>query len=812
MERIVRKGIKVDFHIHSIYSVTKDDLNILKNSTEENLPTLIEKLKINGVEMCAITDHDTFNYNLYQKLKTYENDTNSSLVKVLPGIEFSVMFKRDGNEKQLHVIALFSDENNEKLKNIESVLNVQNNCPAYDKQGCFSEQKFIQILAEIGLDTVLIVHQKQTLSSSSKPKKNDANSLGEHAFNLFIKSEYFEAFEFKNRKNELFNNLSSEMLGDDLLRFITGSDCHDWNVYPRHDVTSSDGDFKFTYFKCLPTFKGLVFALTDKTRISLEDNFFTQESENYVDEIEISIKGIRKTIPLSRGLNAIIGDNSIGKSLLLHALTNYYREEVETATSSLDKNTIKGYKKYLEDKEVEINSCFSQDKIYRFDTQGEIRKLFGQTSKGKSSYQDFFNSKYPLNADIQDARKVVNKYVELMVNYLNSKFDYDISLTKITNLVLPEQNIKVDSLTYNMFDSSISEEIKIISGIICQIKKTVTELEKLIGMSLEANEISELSKIHIYLEKMCNKYEKQKVILNAKNNIINCINKTFNKILNEKQNIITTEEKRKVQYFGKSKEFKRNIITAFSKKFFTRFNLPDSILARIIPSENPYLNYIFVKRTDIDTIDGNYIGDILCTPMKKGVHFNNLFQMSKEEFVEKLLRYNEEEYPNCIEYYTYKINQKIESDFKSKTKIVKAQDNKDITYSDGINAQIYFDIICGDRYANGIYLIDQPEDDISQSAIKTYLLSYFKKMSNDRQIILVTHNPQFVVNLDVDNVIVLSSDRNNSTISIQNGALEYSDNETNIIDSVATTLDGGIDSIRKRWKRYEKDNYYFEDK
>lgn len=60
------------------------------------------------------------------------------------------------------------------------------------------------------------------------------------------------------------------------------------------------------------------------------------------------------------------------------------------ATSSLDKNTIKGYKKYLEDKEVEINPCFSQDKIYRFDTQGEIRKLFGQTSKGKSSYQDFF--------------------------------------------------------------------------------------------------------------------------------------------------------------------------------------------------------------------------------------------------------------------------------------------------------------------------------------------------------------------------------------------------------------------------------------
>lgn len=42
-------------------------------------------------------------------------------------------------------------------------------------------------------------------------------------------------------------------------------------------------------------------------------------------------------------------------------------------------------------------------------------------------------------------------------------------------------------------------------------------------------------------------------------------------------------------------------------------------------------------------------------------------------------------------------------------------------------------------------------------------------------------------------------------ISIKSGALEYYDNDTNIIDSVATTLDGGIDSIKKMWKRYEKD-------
>jgi hypothetical protein len=43
-------------------------------------------------------------------------------------------------------------------------------------------------------------------------------------------------------------------------------------------------------------------------------------------------------------------------------------------------------------------------------------------------------------------------------------------------------------------------------------------------------------------------------------------------------------------------------------------------------------------------------------------------------------------------------------------------------------------------------------------------------------------------------------------IEIVNGALEYKDSEVDIIQSVAEILEGGIDSIRKRWKRYDKNN------
>ena len=69
------------------------------------------------------------------------------------------------------------------------------------------------------------------------------------------------------------------------------------------------------------------------------------------------------------------------------------------------------------------------------------------------------------------------------------------------------------------------------------------------------------------------------------------------------------------------------------------------------------------------------------------------------------------------------------------------------------------------------------------------------------QIIMVTHNPQFIVNLDVDNVIFLSKQ---NEISIQSGALEYENDKYSILNIVADNIDGGIYTIQKRVKRYEK--------
>lgn len=241
--KVVESGYKIDLHIHSVCSRAKDKGKVAFN-TIDNIGVLAEKLNANGVQMCAITDHDAFGFDIYKALKAYENDDQCSVIKVFPGIEFTVEFIGENGPTVLHVIAVFNDEDEAKVAKIADCLVDDKGKTAYDKNGAFSEEKFLSILRSIDLDTVLIVHQKSSLTSS-RPYKNDAKTVGEEKFQEFVYTDYFEAFEFKNRKNEVFNKnfLNAQDLTEDI-RFITGSDCHDWRYYPK-ETEKDNTDFVY---------------------------------------------------------------------------------------------------------------------------------------------------------------------------------------------------------------------------------------------------------------------------------------------------------------------------------------------------------------------------------------------------------------------------------------------------------------------------------------------------------------------------------------------------------------------------------------
>lgn len=98
------------------------------------------------------------------------------------------------------------------------------------------------------------------------------------------------------------------------------------------------------------------------------------------------------------------------------------------------------------------------------------------------------------------------------------------------------------------------------------------------------------------------------------------------------------------------------------------------------------------------------------------------------------------------------------------------------------------------------YLIDQPEDNVSNYRISKYLIPYLERLRDTFQLIIVTHNPLLVINMDVDNVIY--TEKANNIIKVSSGCLESPGN----LKKISDMMDGGKDALEKRLKIYEQSN------
>lgn len=115
-------------------------------------------------------------------------------------------------------------------------------------------------------------------------------------------------------------------------------------------------------------------------------------------------------------------------------------------------------------------------------------------------------------------------------------------------------------------------------------------------------------------------------------------------------------------------------------------------------------------------------------------------------------------------------------------------------------------------------LIDQPEDSLDNRAIFNELVTYIIRKKKERQIILVTHNPNVVVSSDSENVIVANQQGNDSKNSngcrfqYISGALENNKSKDKdcefilqsqgIREHVCEILEGGEAAFIKREQKY----------
>lgn len=796
MERIVTKPTRIDLHIHSAASVVTKDKGKkeLSDCDKDHVNVLLRGLEAHGINMCAITDHDCFDKDLYFALKEREGD--GYLNKVLPGIEFSVSIRADGKKPTVvHIVAIFDDRHPDLIDGIAEVVCDENGKPRYDdlNNGAFTEDGFAKVLRDIGLNAVLIGHEK----SAGQEAKRDVSSLGANCASEVILTEFVDAVEIRNKRRELDIKRLIETYPKDAVPFVVGSDCHDWATYPGKE----GGEISFSSLKCLPTFEGLLMAITDPSRIKVGDCSFFSASSSKLDSLELSIDGKCFDIPLSPGINAIIGDNSIGKSMMIHRITGFRHVG--------DSKLVDGYEAYCAKEGISVDTLLPDAAEFKFDDQDSVRKTLEELHSGQGQ-DDYFGKYFQSHVDVDSIKDSLKRFFDECVVALESKARFNDALRRLDKHEVVLRDLpKSEMLTISQYSKKISfKDIddlgsKLLScrSDLVNARADYSRLFKEMGLEAaeaHADAMEALARLLKLVEKHRLVYERDDV----KTRAVKGTASEERRVLSKRK---TDEQKTIDDYSATLDDVSGKIADAVLLAAKRRDRKLEYAVPVDIRVPNPMGKFIFVSELTSGKTDVDYckaVFEEVFNKPKLSLLLNGI-QSETELTTEEIAAAVTGEKPSmatCYDQIRNKLHAVVDR-VTERRKITNKSIGIDAEPSPGLYGTLYFDLLAEEDAKPGIYIIDQPEDQISQVAIKEHVLGAFKRMSANRQVLMITHNPLFVVNLDVDNVIVLARDKN-GIIDVKSGALEYECDDYKVLDLVAKTVEGGADVVKKRLKRY----------
>ena len=93
-------------------------------------------------------------------------------------------------------------------------------------------------------------------------------------------------------------------------------------------------------------------------------------------------------------------------------------------------------------------------------------------------------------------------------------------------------------------------------------------------------------------------------------------------------------------------------------------------------------------------------------------------------------------------------------------------------------------------------ILDQPEDDLDNHLIYNLVVDQMRDKKGRRQMIVVTHNPNIVVNGDAEHILAMES-RNGQAVVDVHGCLQ----EFKVRRSICDIMEGGRDALVERYRR-----------
>lgn len=634
---------------------------------------------------------------------------------------------------------------------------------------------------------------------------------------------------------------------------------------------------RYCWIKAEPTFEGLKQIIHEpESRIHIDQHCPEMKNQyEVIDFIELSNSDVaNEKIYFNSNLTSIIGGRSSGKSTLLQCLANKLRPSV-FLSDGIDKpkhldTLCENFRVIWKDGQSDNNrpiEYFYQGHMFKKSNEEGIEDIV----KGLILQKDpkvFESFKEEIDNIRHENSGLLSTYFSIKNNLLSNKE----SLNQKGNPEDIEKQIILlnEQLKSYQTENITDEEINLHEAQIKELSSIENNLEKTKGLKkrIDLIELSEFltfnNPLNIYMafptiQNEFNEFEESvkakasEELIKFKTSATNTLNQrikeleaqlkaisidpTFNKVneyLRNSQNLQPILERKKEeeaklkeirdiedknknteeQLKGLSAEIRANWL-----KMFEKFTSLTALVNEISISRDIEIHAtnIFDQTTFSEFIQKtiNQSSDKAKSFALKAIdseqqllsHFDAILQAIKNEEVKV-------KQGSSIETITKEFFDK--SWFKVKYEVTYDGDNYN-DMSQGKKAFVVLKMSLDCSESKCPIIIDQPEDDLDNRAIYTELVTYLKEKKKERQIILVTHNANVVVNADSELIIVAnqhgihSPNFNDSKFQYKFGSIESLEcnpscsttlNQKTIKSHICEILEGGDKAFRLREQKY----------
>ena len=521
------------------------------------------------------------------------------------------------------------------------------------------------------------------------------------------------------------------------------------------DLINEDQDSKEKYDQFIRTVKQ-----NDKERDDLLNRYFELLEEVTKTELELKTKSNKEVLEKNIKSNT----ENVEKLNKEAGLSDQDILKYKEIQNKLELNTIQ--RNNFNDDFANINSGLSDLKKLSNEIL-EKKREFIEKIKTENTKQDYIN-KLSFIDDIYVNISKIFEEIEVQTDEAGKRsFKNENLLKKNLISINEEKAILTKELEPYQQNVKLKKQIEVLNLSIIDDKKLLTDIDL-------------LNKVIV---------DKKVLIENCKQDIFNLFRKNFQ----EYNNIINELKDRTLELEGDGLKIEGIAQFNFPKFAKNLYEVSDGRKAS-------YNNYTILKETNKATSATNF--DTIITEIEKifdDIIKGDYFILAKFGKIQA-------------------IRELLDDYFFDYWKIT-YRDDKLGEMSTGKASFVILMLIIGLSKSKAPILIDQPEDNLDNRSITLDLVSYLKNKKLDRQIIIVTHNANIVVNSDAENTII-ANQKGQSAIDTSskfkfdliNGSIENTFEkvleETDILKSmgirehIADIVEGGKEAFKKREEKY----------